>query len=80
MIHEYSEGYEGMEYVEMNVLDMNFDSQIFDIVIDKGTIDSILCSEGSSQNALQCVKEINRVLKNNGLFFCVSYGIPDYRS
>ncbi len=64
----------------MNVLDMNFDSQSFDVVIDKATIDSILCSEGSSENAMKCVKEINRVMKNKGVFFSISYGIPDNRS
>ena len=41
-----------MKFVEMNVCDMNFDSGSFDLVIDKGTIDSVLCSEGSSYNAI----------------------------
>ena len=72
--------YETMKYLVMDACDMNFDNGNFDIVIDKGTLDSILCSDESSHNANRCVAEINRILQPNGSLFCVSYGIPDYRS
>ena len=72
--------YESMKFLVMDACDMNFDSGNFDVVIDKGTLDSILCSDESSHNANRCVAEVNRVLKQKGSFFCVSYGIPDYRS
>ena len=68
-----------MEFLEMDVIEMDLPADSFDVVIDKGTLDSILCSEGSSQNAIKCIRQIYRVLKSKGTYFCVSYGVPDFR-
>ena len=63
-----------------------FENQTFDVVIDKGTIDSILvilqitqCGSYSKQNGRKTLKEISRVLKSKGYYICVSYGDPDIR-
>ena len=45
-----------MEFIEMDAIEMDFPAETFDIIIDKGTLDSILCSEGSSQNAIKCIR------------------------
>ena len=68
-----------MKFICMDCRDIVFESGIFDLVIDKGTLDSILCSEGASDNAHKTLKEICRVLKPGGTYFCVSYGVPEYR-
>merc|ERR1712166_1166567 len=44
-----------------------------------GTMDSILCGEGSTKNVAVMCKHISRVLKPGGAYIVVSYGQPDYR-
>ena len=51
----------------------------FDCVIDKGTLDSILCGYDSGPNAELMVNEIYNVLSDKGVFICVSYGTKDMR-
>ena len=63
----------------MNATQMDFSDELFDIVLDKGTFDSILCGESSTSMAHRTLKEVYRVLKPNGVFICVSYGKPDNR-
>lgn len=63
----------------MNVCSLDFPDESFDVVIDKGTMDSILCGEGSTANVAKMCGEVSRVLKPNGCFFIISYGVPDNR-
>ena len=42
-------------------------------------MDAILCGEGSTANVAKMCMEVSRVLKPNGVFFIVSYGVPDNR-
>ncbi|XP_044499661.1 EEF1A lysine methyltransferase 4 isoform X2 [Mangifera indica] len=51
----------------------------FGAVIDKGTLDSILCGSNSQQNASQMLTEVWRVLKDKGVYILVTYGAPIYR-
>eukprot|EP00741_Cyanophora_paradoxa_P015877 tig00020909_g15328.t1 len=51
----------------------------FDVVIDKGTMDALLCGEGSTANVLAMCQNISRVLKPGGVFVMISYGAPDHR-
>ncbi|EQC31325.1 hypothetical protein SDRG_10927 [Saprolegnia diclina VS20] len=73
------EGHEGMQWQQMNVCSLSFSDETFDSVFDKGTMDSILCGEGSTANVAKMCQEVYRVLKPNGVFFIVSYGVPDNR-
>jgi SAM-dependent methyltransferase len=65
-----------LEYLTMDVRKMSFAPSTFDVVIDKGCSDSLLCS--TEQNALESLErmfsEINRVLKHKGLYIVMSYG------
>jgi ubiquinone/menaquinone biosynthesis C-methylase UbiE len=63
----------------MNACHLDFPDETFNCIIDKGTMDSILCGEGSTGNVAKMLSECVRVLKPNGVFFMVSYGIPDNR-
>merc|ERR1719174_1509060 len=49
------------------------------VVIDKSTMDAILCGEGSTANVAKMCMEVSRVLKPSGILFVVSYGVPDNR-
>lgn len=63
----------------MNACHLDFPDGTFDCIIDKGTMDSILCGEGSTANVAKMCSEAVRVLKPDGVFFMVSYGVPDNR-
>eukprot|EP00924_Labyrinthula_sp_SR-Ha-C_P003201 maker-scaffold_15-snap-gene-2.27-mRNA-1 protein AED:0.02 eAED:0.03 QI:247/0/0.66/1/0.5/0.33/3/1065/219 len=63
----------------MNAQHLDFEDEHFDAIIDKGTLDSILCGEGSTNNAAMTLKECIRVLKPGGKYICISYGTPDNR-
>jgi len=51
----------------------------FDAAIDKGTLDAILCGEGSAENADKMLGELSRILKPNGVFVLITYGQPKTR-
>ena len=70
----YKEKLSTMSYCHMDVRALAYEDGCFDVVIDKGTLDSILCGEGSQPSALQMFREINRVLTPKGVYICVSYG------
>lgn len=54
-------------------------TEYFDCVIDKGTLDSVLCGEDSKKNSRRMLQEIYRVLSKKGVYFCISYGEPKIR-
>ncbi|CAM8905660.1 unnamed protein product [Rhodiola kirilowii] len=69
-----------LKYMHMDVRDMNaFQSGSFDAVCDKGTLDSILCGTNSRENAAKILHEVERVLKDNGIYLLITYGSPTYR-
>jgi len=63
----------------MNACHLDFPDESFDCIVDKGTMDSILCGEGSTGNVAKMLSECVRVLKPEGVFFMISYGVPDNR-
>lgn len=64
----------------MDVRQMSsFESDSFDAVIDKGTLDWILCGDAASQNADLMLSEIHRILANNGVYVWITYGFPEHR-
>ena len=78
MIEKYRDK-TGLSWQQMNTTALEFPDEAFDAVIDKGTLDSILCGEGSTSNVGKALSEITRVLKPNGVLLMLSYGIPDNR-
>lgn len=69
-----------LKYIKMDVRDMSsFQTGSFDAVIDKGTLDSILCGSNSRQNSNMMLEEVGRVLKDNGIYILITYGAPSYR-
>jgi len=63
----------------MDVTKMAYENEHFGAVIDKGTLDAILCGEGSSQASEKMLTDIARVLKPDGVFVCITYGQPSNR-
>lgn len=60
-------------------LQTTFEPKSFNCIIDKGTIDAILCGYDSSPNAELAMDGIYKTLMNRGIFICVSYGTEDMR-
>lgn len=63
----------------MDVLNLQFEDNYFDAIIDKSTLDAILCGNLSFYNAAIMMWETQRVLSNNGSYICISYGVPKNR-
>ncbi len=76
---ERHRGKTSMAWRQMNICALDFADASFNVVLDKGTLDSILCGEGSINNVANMCMEVSRVLKPDGVFLIVSYGIPDNR-
>ncbi|MCL7024956.1 hypothetical protein MKW94_000016 [Papaver nudicaule] len=69
-----------LKYIQMDVRDMSgFESGSFDAVLDKGTLDSIMCGHSSQENASKMLEEVGRVLKDSGVYILITYGAPAYR-
>ena len=68
-----------MTYIQMDALDLEYEDDSFDVVFDKSTLDAILCGKLSFLNSAMMLKEVQRVLKVEGLFISVSYGPPESR-
>ncbi|KXZ47786.1 hypothetical protein GPECTOR_33g668 [Gonium pectorale] len=73
-------GVAGLEYRVADVRHMpEFLASSFDGVLDKGTLDAILCGEKSASHAAAMLKECFRVLRPGCCFMLVSYGDPSSR-
>jgi len=68
-----------LKYLQMDVRKMDFADKAFDVVIDKGTLDSILSVKGSVANAELMCTEISRILRGGGKFIEITYGDPKRR-
>jgi SAM-dependent methyltransferase len=77
-----------MNWTVMDVLTMSFSSGNFDVVIDKGTIDSIVMAQKGDKTKLESsmesklekmLAEVSKILKSNGTFFYVTFVKPYYR-
>ena len=77
----------GLEWYLMDMKDLSFPSQSFDIVLDKGSLDAIWTDGSSvwqpSQSVLSditvTIDEIYRVLRDGGSFISISFGQPHFR-
>ena len=65
-----------MVYEVMDVRSMSYANRSFDMVLDKSTIDALLCSDSPLISVAEMLKEIHRILKDDGIYFMVSYGMP----
>ena len=61
-----------------DALDMPFEADYFDLVIDKGTIDVFFAS-GEKNAAAKFVHEVGRVLKRDGAYVMISGEAPELR-
>ena len=75
----YQKKYPKMKFKVMNILNMNeFKENSFEIIIDKGATDCILCGEKSKDNFEKSLSEIYRILSPSGKYIMISFNRPSY--
>jgi len=87
MTHKFSSSHPNMSWKCMDALCMDFANQSFDVVIEKGTIDALLCAQSSAwtvpddiaKDVHRMCSEISRVLKPNGVFISITFAQPHFR-
>lgn len=65
-----------MKYEVMDVCDLRYSDNFFDIAIDKSTIDTLLTADQPFLKVAQMMKEMQRVIKTGGVYFGISFGSP----
>ncbi len=72
---------EEMDYVQMDITSdqTQIAADSFNCIIDKGTLDSIVCSENDQRKVESMCANIYKFLSPGGCFICVSRGSPDTR-
>lgn len=63
----------------MDVRDLKYPDCKFDLIIDKSTIDALLCGDNAYLNVCKMMCECQRVLKEGGYYIAISYGQPENR-
>ena len=51
-------------------------NQQFDLIIDKATLDTILCGEHAYLNVARMMREVYRLLKTGAVYCLISQGEP----
>lgn len=90
MKDKYSEGGECQElrWQCMDMMNMEYENGLFDIVIDKATMDVVMTdnkdpwnpSEQVRERAKKTLQNCYRVLKDDGLFIQISFDQPHFRT
>ena len=69
-----------MKWDVMDVCDMSgYADSTFDLIIDKSTMDALLCGEDENIKMAKMIKECQRILKTGGTYIVVSFGKPQRR-
>ena len=78
VIEKMKKEYPDEIFMEMDATNMTFEDNKFDCVIDKGTLDALMCSEGIDLPK-KLIQEMYRVTKIGGYFTIVTHGDPECR-
>jgi|EP00769_Ergobibamus_cyprinoides_P004590 SAM-dependent methyltransferase len=70
----------GLTAQVQDVTALSYPPASFDVVVDKGTLDSLLCGDDSRARVHKFMQNVARVLAPAGKFLAVSYADPDQRN
>ena len=70
---------ENLIWIHMDVSEMNFQDEYFDLIFDKGTIDALTCANDANKLIKKTSNELYRVLKPNGFLFMITFEKPNFR-
>jgi len=62
---------EDLKYSHMDARGMTFENERFDVVFDKGCIDSMICTKDPKESLNFAFTEVSRVLKKKWLFYFI---------
>ena len=79
MQEQYKEKIPQLTFKQMDARSLQSQDGVFDVVIDKACFDAILCGDNSKPNSEAMLNEVHRVLSPNGVYICVTYGVPKSR-
>ena len=69
-----------MEYLHLDATAMaRIPDKAFEVVIDKALLDALLCGPACFDQSRAYLSEVRRVLRDDGIFICISHGIPATR-
>lgn len=76
-----------MKWVIMDILDLKYEDASFDVVLDKGTMDALMCEKGDVWNISEelaskvdtMLTGVSRVLKPGGKYIYITFGQPHFR-
>lgn len=82
-----SKGFTDIKVMVADMLDLPFEEDTFDVVIEKGTMDVLFVDSGDPwnprpeivSNVKAMLKGVHRVLKPDGIFISISFGQPHFR-
>ncbi|CAE7298971.1 EEF1AKNMT, partial [Symbiodinium pilosum] len=72
-------GKTALQFLQMDARVLDFPDECFDVVLDKATLDTILCAGDGSLQVQAYLLEAHRVLKPGGVFLLVSHSGPSLR-
>jgi len=77
-----------MQWLVMDIRDLTFEDETFDVAIDKGAMDAMMTAKGDVWDPPQetidnCTKEVDQILrvlrKGSGTFLYLTFGQPHFR-
>ncbi|GAB5366592.1 hypothetical protein AAMO2058_001156400 [Amorphochlora amoebiformis] len=70
---------QSLKWVQMDASRLSFSEYSFDLVIDKGTLDALVCSNDMLPTIRKIISEAWRVLRTGGCLVVITYGSPNTR-
>jgi len=68
-----------MKWLVMDAAAMEFENGVFNFVIDKCTIDTLVCCNNSNVVVGKYLQEVVRILKDDGVYLALTFGKPAVR-
>ena len=65
--------------MQMDVRHLRLQDAAFDLIVDKGTFDCVLCGEEGEEDAEVMLSHLSRTLAPGGVYVVISHATPDNR-
>ncbi|CAL4900561.1 unnamed protein product [Urochloa decumbens] len=69
-----------LTYMQIDVRNMSFfGDESFGCILDKGTLDAMMCADDAPDGASKMLAEVARLLRPRGIYLLITYGAPKER-